>query len=208
MVDCLHRAVERHRRTAGIGGDERAIAVGNAPVHTAVGVVVKIVHRHGGQLGAGDVGGDRADQAIPAPARFEQVRCRPIGRARRFAHMLEENVERGAEFPLLIERKAERERVAHPGRWGLVDDAALALGDRHPGVTVGGMQPAAAEIERAAVRTAHRPGAAAETVARLDQQAFYVGVVQSAGRADAGARRRRRSQPRSRLGPWRLMRRS
>src|SRR5690606_30907228 len=61
-----------------------------------------------------------------------------------------------------------------------------AAGNVDPGIAVGGMQPSTAEIDRR-VPAPDSPGAAAEPVARLQQQAFHSGVVQAAYSRDAGS---------------------
>ena len=52
-------------------------------------------------------------------------------------------------------------------------------------IAIGGMQPAAAEVERVTAGLM-RPGAAAEPVARFEQQARHAGIGELARRADTG----------------------
>ena len=73
---------------------------------------------------------------------------------------------------------------------GYVDCAALRDGDRVPGIAVGRVQPAAAEIERAGCTGAGGPGTAAEPRPRFHNQAVDARVEEppacrNSGRATA-----------------------
>jgi hypothetical protein len=64
---------------------------------------------------------------------------------------------------------------------------AGTLGDLAPRVAIGRMEPAAAEIDGEAGAAGDRPGAAADTIARLDEQDIDTGIMQGAGGAYAGS---------------------
>ena len=77
-------------------------------------------------------------------------------------------------------------RRSHPGRRRPIDRAALRLGDPVPGVAIGGMQPAAAEINRTQRVVADRQRPTAEARTSFDQQAINPGVPEPPARSDAG----------------------
>ena len=73
-----------------------------------------------------------------------------------------------------------------PRRRGFVDCAALRDGDRVPGIAVGRVQPAAAEIERAGCTSAGGPGTAAEPRPRFHNQAVDARVDEPPACRDSG----------------------
>ena len=151
------------RKSVAGGRDGRAIALEHAPVHAGVLVVDEIARRHAAEFGAADIGADRDDQIVPAAARLERLARRRVAALgeHRFETVIEP-VHRVAEFLLLVEREAHRQRRLGPGRPRLVDGAALLFGDRHPRIAVGRMQPAAAEVERETRCIGNRPGPPAQ----------------------------------------------
>ena len=126
------------------------------------------------------IGADRADQLVPAAARLEQRGGRRIGLLRRrLRRRAEEFVLRLGGSRAVGQRKADRQRgpLQGGGVLSMVRPCASATVD--PGIAVGRMQPAAAEIEREAGRVGDGPGAAAEPRPRLDDQAIDGGLARS-----------------------------
>ena len=80
-------------------------------------------------------------------------------------HAGEEGVQRGEERLALRLREDVLVAALPPRRRRPVDGEAELFGDRHERVLVGGMQPAAAEVERDAVADDHGMGAAADALA-------------------------------------------
>src|SRR6185312_11186422 len=167
--------------------DSRAITLDHAPIDVRRIVVLEVVHRQLIEIAAADVTVDGADQSVPAVAGLEQFGCWPVGFLGRGGLAREEGVERVDELALALDRKAIGQGRPLRPRWRrLVEAAALALCDCHPGVAVGGVKPAAAEVERVAgVRFRER--ASAQPSARLDQQAPYACIMQAPRRGDAGS---------------------
>src|SRR5690349_3650316 len=165
--------------------DSRAITLDHAPIDVRRIVVLEVVHRQLIEIAAADVSIDGADQSVPAVAGLEQFGCWPVGFLGRGGLAREEGVERVDELALPLDRKAiGQRRPLRPRRRRLVEAAALALCDRHPGVAVGGVKPAAAEVERVAgVRLRER--ASAQPPAGLEQQASYACIMQAPRGGDA-----------------------
>ena len=171
-----------------MGGDHGAVALDHAPVHAAVVISAEITHRHLFELGPADIGAGRPDQVVPAAIRIKQCRrCRVLLSLRRRVHACEEFLARVEIGSLLRKRQADRRRRSHPGRRRPVDRAALRLGNPVPGVAIGGMQPAAAEINRTQRVVADRPRPPAEPRARFEQQAINLGVPEPPARSNAGS---------------------
>ena len=83
-------------------------------------------------------------------------------------------------------RKAGVRGPLAPRRQGLVDDEAELSGNADECIPVGGMQPAAAEIEGDVGGGLHGVGAAAEPVAGFQHEDREAGSLQRAGGAEAG----------------------
>ena len=164
-------------------GDHRPVALDHAPVHAAVVVALEIPRREPVELGAADIAADRGDELVPATVRREKGRGRDVGRVlgERIEPLVEvpQRVEEGS---LLRQRKPDRRRRPLPRRRRFVDRATLRHGDRVPGIAVGRMQPAAAEIECCA----GRPSPSAEPRPRLDDQAVDARVGEPPARRDSG----------------------
>jgi len=62
-----------------VGGNRRAVAFRDAPVIFIAGVIVEVAHRKPLELAAADIGGDGADQMVPAAAGIEQLGRRDVG---------------------------------------------------------------------------------------------------------------------------------
>ncbi len=187
MVDAMDCAIEHGRYAGGVRRNGRAQAFDHAPVDAVVLVAGEVDDRHLVRLGAGHVGRDGAHQVVPAATRLEQRGGGAVGLA--FAGLIEPLVEGllgGNERTLLIVRETVVEGEPHPRRRRTIDGAPLTLGDLGPWVALGGMQPAAAEIERKASVLGRRQGAAAEARTCFEDDAGDSGVVQSARRPDAG----------------------
>ena len=189
VVDPLHRTAEHDRQARAVTRDHRPIAADHTIVHAGVIVAPEIARRHPIELRPVDVGADRIDQIIPAAARLEKcrgwaIRC-SLGQR---AEPLVEFLERPQKVALLLDRKADRKRKPPPGRRRRVDRAACSLGDLPPGIAVGRVQPAAAEIERKLRSVADRPRPPAEPQPCLDDETLDAGVNEPpAGRDTGGA---------------------
>ncbi len=68
----------------------------------------------------------------------------------------------------------------------LIEGEARGAGDRRPGIAVGRMQPFAAEIDATAERGRQRPGAAADTLARFENEERDAGLGQAPSGGDPG----------------------
>src|SRR6476646_9914179 len=170
-----------------MGGDHRAVTLDNAPIHPAVVVAAEIKRRHPFEFSPADIGAGGADEVIPASVRIEQCGGRDVPRLlRRQAYAPKKFLARILKRGLLGQGKSDRGRRPHPGRRRAVDRTALRLGNLTPGIAIGRMQPAAAEIDRTSRIVANRPGASAEALARFDQQTTDTGVLQSPARGHTG----------------------
>ena len=170
-----------------MAGDQCAEARDHAPVHPAVLIAVEIFGRDAIPFRAADERADCVDEAVPAATRFEGGGRRNIRFALR--DLFQTHVKRChrlLEFILLRAGKACFQRRTHPGRRRPVDRRALLFRNPPPRIAVGGMQPAAAEIEREAALIDHGPRPASEPRTRLDDQTANAGVVQPAPGRNAG----------------------
>ncbi len=186
VIDLQHRAIENAAQLRAIGGDCRPVAFDDAPVDLVAGVIFEVVDREPVKLGAADIGADGVEQIIPAPLRLKIGGCRPVRTLRRPLQPLEEFLLRAREVFLLSRRKADRQRTALPRRHALVDGATLRFGNLDPGVAVGGVQPAAAEIDGVAVAIVDAIGASAEPRPRFDDKAIGGGLRQAPPGGNAG----------------------
>jgi hypothetical protein len=162
VIDAPHRAGEQDRHAGGVGGDRRAVALEHPPVDAAVVVTTEITGRDPLEVRPADIGADRVDQAVPAAERLEKGRGRNVvAVGERIEPLLEllQRVEKGA---LLRQRETDGCRASPPRRRRLVDRAALCLGDTRPGIAVGRVQPAAAEVDCRSRAVGDRPRPPAE----------------------------------------------
>src|SRR5262245_45016304 len=143
--------------------NRRPVALDHPPVDATVVVATDIPRRDPIELRPVRVRADRIDPGIPLAARLEKRRGRNV-RLLLGAGMklLVEFLQRLQKAGLLRERKADRSRTPRPRRRRLVDQTALCLGNVSPGIAIGRMQPAAAEIDWKCRISAHRPRASAE----------------------------------------------
>src|SRR5262249_10052505 len=139
------------------------LALSRRQVDATAVVATDIPRRDPIELRPVRVRADRIDPGIPLAARLEKRRGRNVrllvGEGRK---LVVEFLERLQKAGLLRERKADRSRTPRPRRRRLVDQAALCLGNVSPGIAIGRMQPAAAEIDWKCRISAHRPRASAE----------------------------------------------
>ena len=146
-----HRAVE-HRRQAGCMRDDgRAVALGHPPVHAGVVVTGEVDGRQALGLGAAQIGGDRADQPVPAATRLKLARGGPVcaGFARA-GQPLVKYAERRAKFSLRVERKA-RGRDGRAQGGGPVDASGPAA-RRSPATDCGRPNAASRSRDRSGCR--------------------------------------------------------
>jgi hypothetical protein len=184
VIDARDGAVEGDVKAGAMGGDRRAVAFEDTPVDAVVGVAAEVARRDARQFRAAIIAADRVDQRVPSPARFEQVRQRAVGFAfRQRVGAFMQRPQRGPHCVRLGRRQARLRRRARPRRRRAIDRPALRLGDRRPRIALGRMQPAATEINRKAARL-DRPGAAAEPVARFEDERLDAGVAEPPRRAD------------------------
>src|SRR5207253_1274344 len=99
---------------------------------------------------------------------------------------LMEIFQRLQEVGLLRGRKSDRSRTPPPRRRRPVKRTALRLGDLPPGIAIGGMQPAAAEVDRKRRAFAVRPGPPAQSRPRLDQKTVDISVREPPAGRDPG----------------------
>ena len=143
------------------------------------------------ELAAIDVARKRIDHRVPAVAGFEIVARRFIVAALdrlpgSFLGAVIERVERFDKIHPLGERKAGVKALLAPGRAGLVDFEIQVFGDADEPVLIGRMQPAAAEVE-GDIRCGHDGmGAAAEPVARFENDDREAGMLQRMRGTEAG----------------------
>ena len=167
-----------------MGDDGRAVTFGDAPVDAIVGVAAEVARRNARQPGATVIAADRVEQRVPSSVRLEQVRQSAVGLAfRQRVRAFVQRPQRCAHFVRFVRRQARLRRRARPRRRRTVDRTALRRGDRRPRIALGRMQPAATEINGKAARF-DRPGAAAEPVARLEDQRLDAGVAEPPRCAD------------------------
>ena len=108
MIDRTDNAIEHGRQTGAGVGDQCAITLNDAPVDVGAVVTVEVDRRNPIPLGAGDVGAERIDQAVPARVRIEISRGGDIGLP--VAHALqprEERTDRLLKLILLRVREAD-----------------------------------------------------------------------------------------------------
>ena len=180
------RAGEPNTEALAVRSDHCAIAIDHTPVHSAVVVALEIACRDPLEIGPAHIAADRADKPVPAPVRCEKRRGRDVGRVfRKRVEPLIKVRQRVEKRGLLRQRKPSRRRRPSPRRRGFVDRAALRDGDRVPGIAVGRMQPATAEIERCCRTDAGRPGPPAEPQPRLHNQAVDARVGEPPPRRDS-----------------------
>src|SRR5262245_30869513 len=167
-----------------MGGDHRSVALHNPPVHAAIGIVFEVPSRDPIKLRSADVSVDGVDQGVPAAVRLEKRRGCDVRLA------LGKRVEPLIKFSLGLEKsvllrkgKSDRSRTSHPWRRRLVDRAALHLGDFSPGIAVGRMQPAAAEIDWKF--RVDGPSPSAKPRPRLDEETIESRVCDAPGGGDA-----------------------
>src|SRR5262249_42419380 len=79
-----------------------------------------------------------------------------------------------------------RHRAAPPGRPRAVERTVLRRRDFPPGIAVGGMQPAAAEVDRKCRAFAGRPGPPAQARPRLDHETVDTGIHEPPAGGDPG----------------------
>src|SRR5665213_108222 len=187
MIDAMHRAVEHDRHAGAVTADQRAIAFEDAIIDPGIVVTVQILHRQAIQIDAADISADGIDKPVPAACRIEQSRSRDVVLAlRRKFRTRKESRDRILELVLLGAWKSHFERRPLPRRRGFVDRHALLLRDAPPRITIGRVQPAAAEIERKTRTVDHRPRPAAKTRTRFDEETIDRCLTEPPGGSNAG----------------------
>ena len=179
VIDAAHRTIEHDRQICAGSGDDRTEPFDHAPVHAAIRVAVEVFGRNAIPLGAADIGTDGIDQSVPAAPGFERSRARNVDLVRR--DLLEARIEcvhRLLEFALLGARETDRQRPARPWRRSFVDGGPLFLRNGDQWIAIGGMQPAAAEVQSRPRRVAHGPCPAAEPRARFNNETIDGGVAE------------------------------
>jgi hypothetical protein len=151
VVDPLRFAAEPQGQAGAIAGDERPIALEDTPVDACVLVTREILQRDAVKLGPAVKRADGVDHRVPPRAWLQQGRCGPIriGLAG-FVAATPKAHQSFDERGLFRFGKSGLGVSARPGRRGAVDRHALRLGDFAPGIAIGRMKPATAEIEREA----------------------------------------------------------
>ncbi len=180
------RRAQGDRQPVGETLDQAAIARDHAPVDRRVGVAREVDDRELLGQGARDEAGDGGEIGQPGIAARQALAQRPV-RSGMVLDRAPEPVEGllaragliRAELTLAGERGTPVRQVA-------VDLQAQLARDRGPGIAVGGMQPAAAQIGGTA-RECHGPGSAADPVARLEHLHAGTAAEQAPGRGHAGS---------------------
>lgn len=186
MIDAERGGAERHRQGAAERGDQRAITFAHAPVEPAILVADIVLDRQFFQFDRVAPGADRLEKRVPAPARDQHGRSRPV--FRRFggaAHRPAMRLARGKPVGLFLEGTAAVAQPRRPLRPFLVKRKPGRFGQRRDRVAVGRMEPFAAEIAGNSVDEPS-PGAPADALARLQQRERRGRRRQPAPRPDAG----------------------
>ena len=150
MIDQRDRAVETDWQSGRIGFDRRAISFDDAPIHAAIGIAAEVPHRDAIEFDAIHIAAFGVEQRVPAAAGFEQFRRRKIvlsggvGGAQAGVELMRGRCESG----LVFAGKSQIQALLDPCRGRFIDREPIGGGNLAPRVLIGGMEPAAAEIER------------------------------------------------------------
>ncbi len=164
-------------------GNQRAVAGAQAPVVLARGLVVGHVvrGRKAFEIRAADETHDGADVRVPFAVGIQRVGGAITGR-RRGGQSLRPGFECLPRRSLFRRRESQVAILRAPGRTRLVERNRRGPGNRGPGVSIRGMQPARAQVQIQATDFL-RAGAAAEARSRFQQQ----GRQAAAGETSCGA---------------------
>ena len=148
MIDQRHAGIERNIKPRAISRDQRAVTAPHPPVDLGVLVGVHVVDRHLIEFATVDVGRDGIDHRIPAITGLQPFAGNAV--LRRIGGVFSafvERIQRAEKFGPLPWRKRRVRRLLAPRRAVAVDFEMQPLRDIDERVLVGGVQPAAADIE-------------------------------------------------------------